>query len=119
MRRERKGERLNIIQEMRKERKGESLNIIQEMRRERKGERLSLTDLLAKPHQRIPRYRLLIQVKGTLSTKPTFRSKIKLINNQQNGKQHKCTPRAMYTLPLSKIMFGLKFFISLNYFIFP
>jgi hypothetical protein len=34
----------------------------QEMRRERKGERLSLTDLLAKPHQRIPRYRLLIQV---------------------------------------------------------
>ena len=43
------------------------------MRRERKGERLSLTDLLAKPHQRIPRYRLLIQVKGTLSTKPTFR----------------------------------------------
>ena len=32
------------------------------MRRERKGERLSLTDLLAKPHQRIPRYRLLIQV---------------------------------------------------------
>ena len=31
------------------------------MRRERKGERLSLTDLLAKPHQRIPRYRLLIK----------------------------------------------------------
>ncbi|XP_023326211.1 rho guanine nucleotide exchange factor osg-1 [Eurytemora carolleeae] len=31
------------------------------MRKERKGERLSLTDLLAKPHQRIPRYRLLIQ----------------------------------------------------------
>ena len=27
-----------------------------------KGERLGLTDLLAKPHQRIPRYRLLIQV---------------------------------------------------------
>ena len=25
-------------------------------------DRLSLTDLLAKPHQRIPRYRLLIQV---------------------------------------------------------
>ena len=35
---------------------------IQDMRRERKGERLSLTDLLAKPHQRIPRYRLLLQV---------------------------------------------------------
>ncbi len=35
---------------------------LQDMRRERKGERLSLTDLLAKPHQRIPRYRLLIQV---------------------------------------------------------
>lgn len=31
------------------------------MRRERRGERLSLADLLAKPHQRIPRYRLLIQ----------------------------------------------------------
>lgn len=34
---------------------------LQDMRRERKGERLSLTDLLAKPHQRIPRYRLLLQ----------------------------------------------------------
>ena len=36
---------------------------IQDMRRAgNKGERLGLTDLLAKPHQRIPRYRLLIQV---------------------------------------------------------
>ena len=35
---------------------------LQDMRRERKGERLSLPDLLAKPHQRIPRYRLLLQV---------------------------------------------------------
>ncbi|XP_059079950.1 uncharacterized protein LOC131878066 [Tigriopus californicus] len=34
---------------------------LQDMRRERRGERLSLADLLAKPHQRIPRYRLLIQ----------------------------------------------------------
>lgn len=35
----------------------------QDMRRAgNKGERLGLTDLLAKPHQRIPRYRLLIQV---------------------------------------------------------
>ncbi len=32
------------------------------MTRERKGERLSLTELLAKPHQRIPRYKMLIQV---------------------------------------------------------
>ena len=31
-------------------------------------DRLSLTDLLAKPHQRIPRYRLLIQVQGLLSS---------------------------------------------------
>ena len=39
------------------------LNIFQEMRRAgNKGERLGLTDLLAKPHQRIPRYKLLIQV---------------------------------------------------------
>ena len=35
--------------------------LLQDMRRERRGERLSLADLLAKPHQRIPRYRLLIQ----------------------------------------------------------
>ena len=41
------------------------------MRRERKGERLSLTDLLAKPHQRIPRYRLLIQVNSIEQTSPT------------------------------------------------
>ena len=31
-------------------------------------DRLSLTDLLAKPHQRIPRYRLLIQVQYLLSS---------------------------------------------------
>lgn len=37
------------------------LQDMQHMRREMKGDRLSLTDLLAKPHQRIPRYRLLIQ----------------------------------------------------------
>jgi hypothetical protein len=44
------------------------------MRRERKGERLSLTDLLAKPHQRIPRYRLLIQrlLEHTESDHPDF-----------------------------------------------
>ena len=30
-------------------------------------DRLSLTDLLAKPHQRIPRYRLLIQVTAALN----------------------------------------------------
>ncbi len=34
------------------------------MTRERKGERLSLTELLAKPHQRIPRYKMLIQARN-------------------------------------------------------
>ena len=37
------------------------------MRQEREIRKLSLTDLLAKPFQRIPRYRLLLQVR--LSTK--------------------------------------------------
>ena len=40
-----------------------TVKYFQDMRRAgNKGERLGLTDLLAKPHQRIPRYRLLIQV---------------------------------------------------------